>query len=75
MAGFSYGGGSGGDNTPLSQSFTNITEFTVNHNFNYMPNVWVINDLNELIFVSMEYGVGTVTIYSITNISGTIYLR
>jgi hypothetical protein len=76
MANFSYGvGSSSGDVTPISQSFVNITELTVNHGLSYMPAVWVVDSSNNLILVSVSYGSGSITIYSISQITGTVYIR
>ncbi len=75
MAGFSFGTGGEGDVTPISQSFVNITELTVNHGLSYMPVVWVVDSNDDLILVSVSYGSGSITIYSITAISGTVYIR
>jgi len=77
MAGFNYGVGGGGsaDLTPISQSFENVTELTVNHGLDYIPTVWVVDNSNNLILVSVTFGSGSLTFYSISSISGTIYIR
>ena len=76
MAGYSFGiGGGAADLTPISQSFVNITTLTVNHGLSYFPQVWVVDTTGLLIMVAIEFGTGTVTIHSIQNISGTIYIR
>ena len=77
MAGYSFGVGGGGsaDLTPISQSFTNITTLTVNHGLSYVPSVWVVDSSGARIMVAVEFGSGTVTIHSIQNITGVIYIR
>ena len=77
MAHFSYGVGGGGaaNLNPISQNFTNVTELTVNHGLSYIPSVWVVDTNGNQILVSITFGSGTLTFYSISQISGTIYIR
>ena len=75
MAGYSFGVGGSADLSPITQSFVNITTLTITHGLNYIPSVWVVDSSSVLIMVAIEYGNGTVTIHSITNITGTVYIR
>lgn len=77
MAHFTFGVAVGGSAnlTPITQNFSGITELTINHGLAYIPNVWVLDSSNQLIFVGVTFGTGTVTIYSNQTITGTIYIR
>lgn len=75
MANFAFGAGGAANLTPISQNFSNVTELTINHGKSYIPSVWIIDGNGNQIAASITFGQGSLTFYSMVQISGTIYIR